>query len=171
MATPIGRPTKLTPEVRERICQFLKAGNTFRTACEVAGIAASTGREWRARGEDRHSAREGDEDFALFAVAVQKAEEEAVARNVALIQKAAAEGTWTAAAWWLERKFPAEWAKVDRHEHTGRGGGPIQVQPVIDPAQIKARIIEIARELGYAPPPGIGPGEVIEVEAEDIEPT
>jgi hypothetical protein len=167
--TPAGRPSKLTPEVRDRICQLLKAGNTFRTACEVAGIAASTGREWRARGEDRHSAREGDEDFALFAAAVQKAEEEAAARNVALIQKAAAEGTWQAAAWWLERKFPAEWARIDRHEHTGRGGGPIQVQPVIDATQIKARIIEIARELGYDQPPAIGSGEVIEVEVEETE--
>ncbi len=163
-----GRPSKLTPEVRDRICQLLKAGNTFRTACEVAGIGASTGLEWRARGEDRHCAREGDEAFAAFADATRKAEEEATARNVALIQKAAAEGTWQAAAWWLERKFPAEWARIDRHEHTGRGGGPIQVQPVIDATQIKARIIEIARELGYAQPLGIESGDVIEVESAEV---
>lgn len=171
MATaPKGRPSKLTPEVQEKICQLLKAGNTFRTACEVAGIGWSTGREWRTRGEERHSTREGDEEYAAFAAAVQKAEEEAAARNVALIQKAAANGTWQAAAWWLERKFPGEWARVDRHEHTGPRGGPIQLQPVIDPEQIKARIIEIASELGYQLPPGSSTGEVIEVEAEEIDP-
>ncbi len=164
-----GRPSKLTPEVQDRICQLLKAGNTFRTACEVAGIGESTGREWRARGEERHAARAGDDDYASFAAAVQRAEEEAVARNVALIQKAATNGTWTAAAWWLERKFPAEWGKVDRHEHTGRGGGPIQVQAAIDTEKIKARIVELARELGYAQPPGLASGDEIEVEAEDIE--
>lgn len=165
----MGRPSKLTPEIQEKICQLLKAGNTFRTACEVAGVGWSTGREWRTRGEDRHSAREGDEDYAAFAAAVQKAEEEAAARNVALIQKAAANGTWQAAAWWLERKFPGEWARIDRHEHTGPRGGPIQLQPVIDPEQIKARIIDIARELGYSAAPGIGAGEVIEVDAEEVE--
>lgn len=166
-----GRPSKLTPEVQEKICQLLKAGNTFRTACEVAGIGWSTGLEWRQRGENRHSSREGDDAYAEFAGAVQKAEEEAAARNVALIQKAAANGTWQAAAWWLERKFPSEWARIDRHEHTGPRGGPIQLQPVIDPEQIKARIIEIASELGYQMPPGLSTGEVIEVEAEEIDPS
>ena len=152
---PKGRPTKLTPEVQERICQLLKAGNTFRTACEVAGIGYFTGNEWRQRGEGNDPDRPQTDAYAQFAQEVKKAEEEAVARNVALIQKAAANGTWTAAAWWLERKFPAEWGKVDRHEHTGRGGGPIQVQAAIDTEKIKARIVELARELGYAQPPGL----------------
>lgn len=166
----LGRPTKLNPEMQEKICQLLKAGNTFRTACEVAGIGETTGQEWRARGENRHSARAGDEIFARFAKATRKAEEEAAARNVALIQKAAAAGTWQAAAWWLERKFPSEWARIDRHEHTGPRGGPIQLQPVIDPEQIKARIMEIASELGYQLPPGMTTGEVIEVSAEEVDP-
>jgi hypothetical protein len=168
--SPKGRPSKLTPELQERICQLLKAGNTFRTACEVAGIGYTTGKEWRQRGDDQHPSREGDDDFAAFAAAIRKAEEEAVVRNVALIQKAAANGTWTAAAWWLERKFPAEWAKVDRHEHTGPGGKALQLGQGMSTEQIKARILELAAELGYTPPSHIEPCEAIEVEAQALDP-
>ena len=33
-----------------------------------------------------------------------------MARNVALIMKAAQGGTWQAAAWWLERRHPTDWS-------------------------------------------------------------
>ncbi|MBU6429299.1 MAG: hypothetical protein KGR26_09835 [Cyanobacteria bacterium REEB65] len=123
----MGCSSKLTPEVQETICKYLRAGNTFRTSCEVAGVAANTGREWIARGEERHSARDGDEDYAAFAVAVRKSEEEAIARNVALIQKVAADGTWQAAAWFLERKAPTEWGWGDRHALVRADGQPQQL--------------------------------------------
>jgi len=51
--------------------------------------------------------------YAAFAVAVKKAEAEAEAAMVHLIC-AAAPDTWQAAAWWLERKNPKEWGKVNR---------------------------------------------------------
>lgn len=34
-------------------------------------------------------------------------------------------GQWTAAAWWLERRHPGKYARIDRHEHSGPEGGPI----------------------------------------------
>lgn len=167
---PKGRPSKLTPEVQERICQLLKLGNTFRTACEVAGIGASTGLEWRQRGEDRHASREGDAAYAEFAGAVRKAEEEAAARNVGIIQQAAKQ-SWQAAAWWLERKFPGEWGRVDRHALVRADGDRQQIGSGMSVDQIKRRIVELAVELGYVSLPGIGPGEVIEVEVQDVEPS
>ncbi len=30
---------------------------------------------------------------------------------LAKIQKAAADGNWQAAAWWLERRYPADWGR------------------------------------------------------------
>ena len=41
---------------------------------------------------------------------------------MALIAKAAGEGNWQAAAWWLERRFPERWGRRERVDATVRGG-------------------------------------------------
>lgn len=99
------RPTKRTPEVEARICDVLRTGNTRKAACDYAGIDQDTFANWLAR-------------FSDFSDAVKKAESECEVRNVALIQKAAQE-TWTAAAWWLERRRPDDWARKDKLQHEG----------------------------------------------------
>lgn len=171
MATPTGRPSKLTPEVQDTICKYLRAGNSFKTACECAGIGYATGKQWRQRGEDRHPDRESGEDYVAFVAAIQRAEEEAIARNVALIQKAGAEGTWQASAWFLERRRPEEWGRADRRPVLGSTDGQApQLGSGLTVEQIKGRILELAAELGYTPPLGLESGEVIEVEATDVGP-
>ncbi|WP_333641861.1 hypothetical protein, partial [Mesotoga prima] len=45
---------------------------------------------------------------------IMKAEGEAIARNVAIIQKAAQDGVWQAAAWFLERRYPNDYARKER---------------------------------------------------------
>ncbi len=167
--SPQGRPSKLTPEVQDTICKYLRAGNTFRTACELAGIAHATGKEWRARGEDRDPDRPGDEDFAAFATATRRAEEEAIARCAGIVQKAAIEGNLQAATWFLERRRPDEWGRVDRRT-IALETKESQAASGLSIDQIKGRILELAAELGYAAPPGIGSGDVIDVEAQEIEP-
>jgi hypothetical protein len=37
-----GRPSKLTPEIQDRICASLRAGNFAVVACQAAGISEST---------------------------------------------------------------------------------------------------------------------------------
>lgn len=88
------RRTKYTPERVKQICEVLAEGNPRRTACVLAGITDETFYAWMRQ----HPA---------FSDAVAKAEQEAVRRNVAIIQRAA-ERTWQAAAWWLERRYPHE---------------------------------------------------------------
>lgn len=173
-----GRRPKLNADVQQKICDLLRAGNTFRSSCEVSGVSENAGLEWRARGEGRDPDRLIASIYAEFAKATRKAEQEAAVRNVALIQDAATKGTWTASAWWLERKFPADWARVDRYEHTGRAGGPIQVEAVTPESRHEA-IVALARELrikltgrgleelGYAlPSPRIAAIDVHAVEPE-----
>lgn len=49
MATPAkgkGRPSKFTPETREKILQRLAAGSTIKTTCDSVGIGVSTYMEW-----------------------------------------------------------------------------------------------------------------------------
>lgn len=91
----MARPTKLTPGMTKAICEALRAGNTRTAAGAYAGISHQTFTNWF----------KGNEDFAD---AVLKAEADAEVRNVAIIQTAAKE-TWTAAAWWLERRKPENW--------------------------------------------------------------
>ncbi|PZC52328.1 hypothetical protein LH53_05795, partial [Mesotoga sp. TolDC] len=43
-----------------------------------------------------------------------KAEGEAIARNIAIIQRAAQDGVWQAAAWFLERRYPNDYARKER---------------------------------------------------------
>jgi len=106
-----GRPTKYNEETETRITQALRAGNTRRAACAYAGISQDTFANWL-------------KSNSHFADAIEKAEGDAEVRNVAIIQKAA-DSTWQAAAWWLERKHKADWSS--RVEQTGADGSPVKV--------------------------------------------
>ena len=106
-----GRPTKYSPEVVQRLTDALRGGNTRRASCAVAGISQETLARWLAENAD-------------FRDTVEKAEGEAEARNLAVIQDAT-KTTWQAAAWWLERKHKAEWSS--RVEQTGADGQAVKV--------------------------------------------
>ena len=43
----VGRPSKLTPETRQRLVDAVRAGNYIDAACSHAGIAVSTYYLWR----------------------------------------------------------------------------------------------------------------------------
>ena len=109
-----GRPSLRTPAAQHKICEALRAGNTRRAASIYGGMSEDTFGRWL----------KADADFAA---AIEKAETDAHVRNVAIIQKAA-QDTWTAAAWWLERKFPQDWARREKHEHTGDNGAPLTIR-------------------------------------------
>ena len=112
------RPTKCTPELTERICEYLASGCYVCTACQAVGISETTLGNWRAR------AAEGEEPYVTFVEATKEAEAKAELRALALVQKAMPEN-WAAAMTWMERKFPARWSRGERREITGAGGGPV----------------------------------------------
>ena len=116
MAGP-GRNVKLD-DVRQRlIVTSIAAGVPRKYAAQRAGVCERSLRAWLARGR-----REPDGIYAAFLAAIEKAEADALARNVAIIQKAA-NSTWQAAAWWLERRYPAEFGRKDKTViHTGGKG-------------------------------------------------
>lgn len=124
--------------MQERICQLISAGNYIKTACQAVGISEQTYINWMEWGE---KSRKGL--YFVFFEAVKKAEAQAIARNVAVIQ-AATKDNWQAAAWWLERKHPQDWGKKERHEHVGKDGEAIQLD--IDPKEkLLSRLQNIAR--------------------------
>jgi hypothetical protein len=70
---------------------------------------------------------ESEQIYQEFREAVEKAKAEAEVRDVTLIDKAAKDGSWQAAAWKLERKFPNKWGRVNRTEISGPDGAPVKV--------------------------------------------
>lgn len=83
------------PELMDRICDLVRAGNYIETAAASAGVTRDSLYRWmRQRPE--------------FAERVHKAQAESEARDVLLIGKAATE-QWQAAAWRLERRNPRKW--------------------------------------------------------------
>lgn len=122
-----GRPRLLdTPEGQEkaaRCLQALRGGNFRNVACDWAGIAESSFREWMAEGEK--GAPQSSVDFRRQVLEAEKAAE---IRAVALVMKAA-ENDPRHAEWWLERKHPDRWGRKDRlqAEVSGPEGGPVQI--------------------------------------------
>ena len=94
----MARPTKYPPELAKTIVTAIRLGATFRLACMGAGISEDTFMRWR-------------EKYADFADAINKAEGAGATTWLAMIEKAAQEGNWQAAAWKLERKYPREYGR------------------------------------------------------------
>lgn len=124
----MARPTKYTEERAERIITALGAGNTRTASALYGGVDYRTFDRWMQR-------------YGSFAAAVQKAEADAEVRHVANIAKAAQDGTWTASAWWLERRRHEEWGRKDRHELTGKDGEPLTFTIAIDRTATDADLI------------------------------
>ena len=98
-----GRPSKLTPEVQEKIVNALILGSYRADAAQFAGVDKATLRRWLVRG-----AQEKDSFYAAFRDAVLEAESRSKVTAIGCVTKAVRDGDWRAAAWFLERKWPAE---------------------------------------------------------------
>jgi hypothetical protein len=105
----VGRKILLTPALQVRICKLLSQGSAIKSACIVCGIGERTFYDWRDKG------KAGEEPFARFFSAVTRAREQHKAN---LIQRivAAIKADWKAAAWLLERQFPADFSRPEQRE-------------------------------------------------------
>jgi transposase len=103
----MGRASKLTPELQEKIVAFLRRGAYIETAAACCGVHKDTFYEWMKRGA------KGEEPHASFADAVTRALAESEFHDLEIIG-AAANSVWQAAAWRLERRFPDRYGKNDR---------------------------------------------------------
>jgi len=116
----MARQTLLTPEVQQKIIDALFLGNFFEIACEVAGVSARTGYEWRQRGEGRAKHRPCNEVYAQFAHAVSEAEHKAEQQQAARFYMAGKDD-WRAAAEFLARRYPERWSEARRHKVEAQG--------------------------------------------------
>lgn len=166
-----GRPTKLTPELQEKICGYIAAGNYLITACNAVDINPETYRRWL-EWADKES-KDGGGIYHGFYVAIKKAEAE---REAVIVQrlldasmpgerkrvvKTDAEGKetievtetggeWLAAATFLERRHPERWGRKDR-----------STLVVEETKQIIITTVEVVKDYGQ--------GQVIEGEGKEID--
>ena len=121
-----GRKCKLTPELQAEMEQLFATGVTIKTACDYVGISQKTYETWMNKGQTAKSGQ-----FFDFYGAIKKAQSVPLTESVAIVRKAARPlfrdvynkdgnvvgkelvngGSWQAAAWILERKDPANYAK------------------------------------------------------------
>lgn len=129
----MARRTKYSPKRVELVLDALRHGNTRTAAAAAAGIARGQLYSWMER-------------FPTFRDDVEKAEADAELAMVSKITTAAVE-SWTAAAWWLERRRPNDWGRVDRVEITLRQEAErLASQLGLDPAELVAEAERIVAE-------------------------
>ena len=147
----IGRPTKLTPGLKEVLITALSSGCYRATAAAHAGISTPTLYKWLETGEaDLEHGR--DTDHADLRMAVIKAEADAEQEALQNIREQSKQ-QWQASAWFLERKWPNRWGRREHVEHSGEIGGKVHNQAVYivpDEDQL-VRVAEILDEARRSP--------------------
>ena len=113
MATPPKLKNKLTPSLIEELGIAFELGLKSADAAAYAGCTESTYYRWMAQA--RNGA--GDPRLQLLLKVVGESKAKNVEKNLNIIQEAAMNGQWVAAAWILERR------------HGWRRDGPIEEVP------------------------------------------
>jgi len=127
----MGRKSTLTKTIQTQIVEILEAGNYQKTAYESLGIPKATYFYWLTEGE-KAEAKVGklnmsEVAYLDFLDSIKRAVQKARQVNLAVIRKAAENGNWQAAAWFLERTDFEEFGNKSKYEHTGRDGKPMTI--------------------------------------------
>lgn len=148
----MARPSKLTPEVQQKLCDAVRAGNYFCAACAYAQVSYPAFRVWMKRGSTASSGR-----YRAFVDAVKKAQADSELAITALWQ-AQIPQNWQAARDFLARRFPRRWGAKDALAVTGKDGAPLALT-LEQKAQAERELEDWrrARNGGEAPP--AEPGE------------
>lgn len=134
---PTGRPSDIgSPSTIQQFLEAVGEGNYIETSAKLAGISKGALYNWIKRGQA------GEDAFAQFVDALEKAEARAEAHLVSLQRKAAEAGPqyWPAAATQLERRHPDRWGKRQESDsgpkvvvNIGVGATDVQVTVVSPP--------------------------------------
>lgn len=109
-----GMPLALTQDIGEKILNAINIGVPAETAVKATGLHRDTYYGWMQRG------RKGEEPYASFLAAVERAKGQAEMRmamdmsEIANGTKEATQTRFNALGWFLERTNPAQWARPER---------------------------------------------------------
>jgi transposase len=121
-----GRPRgpKFDVKAGQEVIVAMRLGMTISDAAAAAGIDRKTYTNWKRR------SRKSDAAPALkqWGKEMRSALQFSKRFYLGKVAEAAKGGTWQAAAWMLERRFPAEYGRFDRLEHSGGvDGAPAKI--------------------------------------------
>ncbi len=123
-------PYKLTEAIIAEIREAMLNDCYFEVACRASGICKKTGYNWFNRGQteveriEKGETPSEDEVLCLqFYIAMDQAEAQAEKEDIRYIRYGFKD--WQGKAWIRERKNRERWGQ--RVEHTGEGGGPVQL--------------------------------------------
>lgn len=154
------RPSRLSPRILTELVEVLADGNYISTACQCVGIGESTFYEWRERGQsevDRLAMQGMDSEsmaveaccgnlmealgrcpeafdpnewaFVVFKYQTERARARAEVNSLKLI-RTAADTSWRAAAWYLERTHPERYGLRQSVNLAGSPGAPVEIRTV-----------------------------------------
>lgn len=120
----MARPSKLTAEVQDRLCEALRAGATYEIAAAVAGVSYRSFARWMHAGQRARTGR-----YWQFWQTMWTAIADSALWHLRNVTEQARDD-WRASAWVLEHRFPADYGTVrarlgvEAHvETSGAGGG------------------------------------------------
>lgn len=140
----------LTIEVKNTICNHIKEGCPFDTACGLAGIHRATAYNWQKKGREDLNADNHDTIHAQFALAVNKARCEFYQSLITVLKKAAVT-EWVPAMTILERRNPTDWGRNNykaQMDINANGSYQEQFQEVLQ--QVKSGKISLMEATQYA---------------------
>ena len=108
----MGKKSKLTRPLCNEFCKAIENGASILAACGHVNIVESTYYRWYNKGRDAKR----NTKFKKFYEAVEIAKNKALYNFEGRIVNEADNGTWTAAAWWLERRYPEIYGKKVKQE-------------------------------------------------------
>jgi hypothetical protein len=112
----MGRPTKLTPEIKEKLILAVQAGNYREAAAAYAGIAPATLYNWLEKGKN---GKRGP--YVELLESIKVAEGEAEARIVLSIRTKIPDDP-NLGLRFLERRYAARWSQRSQVTHAGELG-------------------------------------------------
>jgi len=101
------QPKLMNPVILARLCEAIRIGSTIELACKYAGISHAT------YCDAVNRAKSGEPEWQAFAAELADAEGALAADMLQVITGAAKNGTWPAAAWMLERRYPMMYGRSE----------------------------------------------------------
>lgn len=138
----------------DAIVLALQCGSYIQDAAEAAGVSESGVHKWIARGQEHRPTDDSSVPpehklYVDFVEAVEKARAGAVLMNLDMVRVAAQQGSWQAAAWWLERTRPKQFGRRQAVELSGevktQPGTPDLSQLDLDEARELKRLLAKAQ--------------------------
>lgn len=133
MSGDVGRPKKLTPEVLDLIVEATTRGSFAHVAAAAAGVSKSSFHAWMRLGEaEQTSIEQGNNPDPNAAIYLEFLEQVTRARSCARVSAESRvfeehPDKWLRMGPGRDKPGDEGWAGQVKHEHTGAGGGPLEV--------------------------------------------